>query len=164
MTVASPAHRVVARSGSARPAPAEQERRDRGDAGRRAHLRVAEHTASRRRRIRLAIGVGTIVAVVSLFALVAFSVFVVQGQFRLDELERQRQEEQLRYERLRLETARLSSPETIVSSAIALGMVEPDDVSFIDAPAAAPTGDDEDLTSSTLSAWDEVKPSLVADP
>lgn len=130
----------------------------------RPRLRVADEVVAQRRRVRVLALVGAVAASLSLFLLVAFSVFVVNGQFELERLERERQEEQLRYEQLRLDVATLSSPRTIVERAVAMGMVEPAEVEFVEAPSGVLDRDVTDPTSHTLASWDEVKDKLVADP
>ncbi|HEX5614171.1 MAG TPA: hypothetical protein VFZ83_03355 [Acidimicrobiia bacterium] len=130
----------------------------------RARLRVADDLVAHRRRVRALVALGAVSAALSLFLLVAFSVFVVNGQFTLERLERQREEEQLRYEQLRLEVATRSAPQTIVQRARAMGLVEPTEVQFVEAPGAVPDDPADDPTSHTLASWDEVKDKLVADP
>jgi hypothetical protein len=85
----------------------------------------------------------------------------VQGQFELERLADHREVEQLRYERLREEVARLSAPAAIVSAAEQMGMVEPAEVSMIEAPAASSADDEVDRTEQTLRSWPEVKSSLA---
>jgi hypothetical protein len=130
------------------------------DRARRPDLRVAPDPV-RRARVRVLVLLVAVASSVSLFLLVAFNVFVVQGQFELDRVGDQRETEQLRYERLREEVARLSAPAAIVSAAERMGMVEPAEVSMIEAPAASPA-DEEDRTEQTLRSWPEVKSSLAA--
>lgn len=138
--------------------------RARDDASERPRLRVADDAAVQRRRIRALVALGAVSAALSLFVLVAFSVFVVNGQFTLERLERQREQEQLRYEQLRLEVATQSSPQAIVERALAMGMVEPTEVQFVEAPGSVLEDRAIDPTSDTLAGWDEVKDKLVADP
>lgn len=92
------------------------------------------------------------------FGAAAFHVLLVQSEFRLIRLEEQADAAERRYEQLRLEVAQLSSPERIVRTAQErLGMVVPDEVSYLVAPVAVPEasagrrGDE---------AWSEVKPHL----
>jgi len=138
--------------------------RARDEASARPRLRVADDLAVHRRRVRALVVLGAVSAALSLFLLVAFSVFVVNGQFTLERLERQRDEEQLRYEQLRLEVATQSSPRTIVERALSMGMVEPTEVQFVEAPGSVLDRPADDPTSDTLAGWDEVKDKLVADP
>jgi hypothetical protein len=106
------------------------------------------------------------VTVASLFTLVAFHVFAAQSAFTLDELSKQRENEQLRYERLREEVARQSSPEAVISAARALGMVPAERTNILDAPAAAPTAAQTDPAQAALSpeTYDETKRALDANP
>lgn len=153
--MSAPARSRAARP-AARPAPAER--------GRARHLRPAPDLHRRRRRVRLALAAGVLVSAASLFLIVASNVLIAQGQFELAELAGQQDVEQQRYERLRLEVAERSSPEKVVSAAVALGMVVPDQIDYVSAPAAAPTGE-TDRTASTLDeSWEDVKASLAAEP
>jgi hypothetical protein len=104
-------------------------------------LSVASRERDRRRlRARLLVwGIGC-VTVLSLFLLVAFHVFAAQSAFRLDELERERRNEQLRYERLREQVARLSSAGTVIAEARKLGMVPGQQVVTLNSPSVAPAG------------------------
>jgi cell division protein FtsL len=88
---------------------------------------------------------------VSLFVLVSFHVVAVQHAFELDSLQKQRNEEELRYERLRAEVAALSSPQAVVEAAEAQGMVPAPTVDYLEAPPAAPRGQPtDDKTARTL--------------
>lgn len=128
------------------------------------HLRVAPQHAGAR-RARIALGVGVLVSVASLFLLVASNVLIAQGQFELARLAHDQELEQRRYERLRLEVAEQSAPSQVVSAAQALGLVVPDQVEYVVAPEAAPGEENDDRTASTLGeSWDEVKASLAAQP
>jgi hypothetical protein len=149
---------MVATAPPARPGPRRAGATPR-DTSARPDLRLAPDPV-RRARVRLLVLLVAVASSVSLFLLVAFNVFVVQGQFELERLGDQREAEQLRYERLREEVARLSAPAAVVSAAERMGMVEPAEVSMIEAPAAAPDGDAVDRTEQTLRSWPEVKSSL----
>ena len=81
-----------------------------------------------------------LVAVASVFALVAIHVFAAQSAFTLDKLDKERTNQQLRYERLREEVARLSAPEAVINGARALGMVPGQAQKYIEAPLAAAPG------------------------
>jgi hypothetical protein len=123
-------------------------RREQRDRAR--HLRVAK-VVRRQRRTRALVWGSAALTALALFTLVAFHVFAVQHAFSLDHLREDRAEEELRYERLRAEVASLSAPESVVAAARELGMVPAQSVDFIDAPAAAPLGDDDgDPTDDTL--------------
>jgi hypothetical protein len=95
---------------------------NRGD-GARARLTVAPDVARRRLRARLIMWAAALVTVASLFTLVAFHVFAAQSAFTMERLSKERANEQLRYTRLRDLNARLSSAETVIQAAKALGMV-----------------------------------------
>lgn len=125
----------------------------------------------RRRRA----GLLTAAACTALFAvmlgLVAFQMRIAQGQGRLDRLERDIRAEELRYDRLRLEVARLQSPEQVVAAAKALGMVEPDAITYVVPPAdvvaaadAAVGGAPPGAAPVGGSPWGAVKPVLGAAP
>jgi hypothetical protein len=127
------------------------------------HLRAVE--PRRRPRPRYGLWLSTAVTVASVFLLVAFNVFMVQGQFTLDRISQDRSIEQQHYEDLRLQVAELSAPETIVDKAFRLGLVNGAMPQFIEAPAAAPTKPAHDPTSRTLKdSWDTAKKALAANP
>jgi hypothetical protein len=132
----------------------------------RPQLRVAPDLRRRRRRARIIVAIVCIVTVASLFTLVAFHVFAAQSAFTLDELSKERENEQLRYERLREEVARQSSPEAVIAAARALGMVPADRTRILDAPEAAPTVASDDPTQTALSpeTYDKTKRALDANP
>jgi hypothetical protein len=120
---------------------------ERFDAPRERHLRAVP--PRRRRQPRLGLWIGSIVTVVSLFLLVAFNVFMVQGQFELDRIDQQRGIEQQEYARRRAEVAQLSAPEEIVGKARANGMVESPRVTQLSAPTAGATRPPSDDTATT---------------
>ncbi|MGH9021544.1 MAG: hypothetical protein ACRDV9_00330, partial [Acidimicrobiia bacterium] len=92
------------------------------------------------------------------FGAAGFHVLLVQSEFRLVRLEERADAAERRYEQLRLEVAQLSSPERIVRTAQErLGMVVPDDVSYLVAPVAVPQPSDSRPGDQ---AWSEVKPHL----
>jgi hypothetical protein len=119
--------RHAALPGRAAPAPARPE------------LRVVDEDARRRRSRWRRLGLlASVVAFVGVLAAVSLHVFVVQSQFELEELQGQVAQEQSSYERNRLAVAELASPDRIVAAANALGMVEPEEVTYLaaDDPAA----------------------------
>ncbi len=142
-------------------APARAVPRRSAPAGRPRHLRVVR--SSPRRRFRLTMFIAVVVSLVAVFGLVAFNVFLVQSQFKLEQIEQQLDVERQEFERLRLETAHLSSPERILALARQeLGMVDPVTVTHLTAPsheddAFGPSGEG-------ARAWAEVKPFLAAEP
>ena len=120
---------------------------ERFDAPRERHLRAVP--PRRRRQPRLGLWIGSIVTVVSLFLLVAFNVFMVQGQFELDRIDQRRAIEQQEYARLRDQVAKLGAPEEIVGKARANGMVDSSHVTQISAPTAGATPPPSDDTATT---------------
>jgi hypothetical protein len=124
------------------------------------HLRAVP--PRRRRQPRIGLWVGSIATAGSLFLLVAFNVFMVQGQFELDTIAKQRVIEQRQYELLRDKVANLSAPATIVAKARAQGMVDaPNGPTYVDAPPAAPARTHGDRTSNTLKqTYSETKAAL----
>jgi hypothetical protein len=112
------------------------------------HLRAVP--PRRRRQPRFGLWIGSIVTAASLFLLVAFNVLMVQGQFTLDHIDQQRTVEQKEYARLRDEVAARGAPETVVSKARALGMVDtPGGPRFLHAPTAGATPPPNDDTATT---------------
>ena len=126
----------------------------------------------RRRRARLVTGLTVLFVIAALFGLVASHVVLTQGQFRLEQLEKQAAEEQARFERLRLQVAQLESPERIVAAAQErLGMVPPPGVKYLSPVgavdgtegAAAEGGEDERLAAGEAD-WTTVKRHLASRP
>jgi hypothetical protein len=145
--------RAVPQRGVARPGERPGERA-------RPRLRVAP---APRRHVRLAVALGAVVTVASLFAVVALHALLAQGQFALERLRDDMAAEELRYEQLRLEVAQLASPSQVVAAARELGLVEPDVVEYIDAPEAAPPATPTGPTTSVLpETWSDGKASLDA--
>jgi cell division protein FtsL len=104
----------------------------------RPELRVVDEDARRRRSRWRRLGLlASLVAFVGVLAAVSLHVFVVQSQFELEDLQGQVAQEQSSYERNRLAVAELSSPDRIVAAAVALGMVEPEEVTYLAADDAA---------------------------
>lgn len=113
-----------------------------GSEERRPSLRVVDDSrvrlAARRKRMRVLLTLTAVVVCASVFALAGFHAMLLQGQTRLDALNRAVAEEQVRYDGLRYEVAVLESPERIVAVAQEeLGMVPPEDVEWL-APTATP--------------------------
>lgn len=117
----------------------------------RPHLRVVEQPRRRRNRLIGAVLLLTLFAV--LMATVAFHVNLVQGQQRIDRMNRQADTAQARYDRLRVEVDRLQSPARIVSSATKFGMVTPEDSTWL-----TPVGPATAERSSTSSSPDGAAP------
>jgi hypothetical protein len=128
------------------------------------HLRAVP--PRRRRQPRVGLWIGSVVTFASLFLLVAFNVFMVQGQFELDKIATQRTTEQKRYEKLREQVAELSAPESIVSKANSLGLQNPTGFMFLDAPRAGASKPQPDRTLTTQQQTynDATKRSLGASP
>jgi hypothetical protein len=130
---------------------------------------VDEAGRRRRRRLKLAAWFVGVTGVVLMFGAAAFHVMLTQSQFRLEELDRQVTAEQQRYEVLRLQVAHLSSPDAIVRAAVAAGMIEPEQTTFLvaagDPPAAdgAPTGE-APIDPHAPASWDEIKDRLGRRP
>jgi hypothetical protein len=126
------------------------------------------HAVPPRRRSRPrrpALWLGSVVSVASLFLLVAFNVMMVQGQFTLDRIANQRDTQQNEYEHLRAQVAALGAPETIVSRALQLGLVNGPAPTYISAPAAAPPASSVDRTATTLRVTNATaKGSIAASP
>lgn len=100
-------------------------------------------------------------SLVAVLGVVAFNAFLVQSQFRLERLETELNGQRKEFEQLRLETARLASPERILSiSRSELGMVDPEVVTHLTAPALGKPLD----TGPGAAAWAQIKPFLAAEP
>jgi cell division protein FtsL len=100
----------------------------------------------------------------SLFGVVICHAMLVTGQGRLDDLEQQVSQEQTRYQALRLEVAELESPGRIVEAAHALGMVSPEEITYLTpvatSAAGAGAGGEVRAASAGAAPWAAVKPLL----
>ena len=131
----------------------------------RPHLRVVDPPRRRRTRVIGALVLLTLFSV--LMATVAFHVNLVQGQQRIDRMNRQADAAQARYDRLRVEVDRLQSPSRVVSSATRLGMVTPDDSTWLAPVGPASASTSSNSTPSLDAAPDDyldVKPHLGDNP
>lgn len=98
----------------------------------RTDLRVVEAPARQRVSSSTWVVAGVIGVFIVLFGLAAFHTVLVQGQQRLDAIDREVIAEQARYERQRLAAAQLESPARIVDAAVnGLGMVEPEATTYL---------------------------------
>ncbi|HEY8546639.1 MAG TPA: hypothetical protein VIL36_16380 [Acidimicrobiales bacterium] len=99
----------------------------------RSHLRVVRPGA-RRRPIRLTPRAGVTLVVllfVALFLVAVSHAVLIEGQVRLDELEKDVAAEQAEYEDLRVELADLESPARIQAAAAEMGMVPPEETTWL---------------------------------
>lgn len=146
-------------------------------------LHVVPDSAPRPRRVRRArvlVAAAALAVVAVLFGVAASQAQLVNGQVRLDQLERDVAASQSRYQDLRLEVARLEAPERIVAEAQhRLGMIVPSGITYLspagvlDGPvpaagAATPSEDEEGEASggeagaagSSARTWSSIKPHL----
>ena len=97
-------------------------------AGERANLSVAA-APSATRPVRAFWVVAVLVVLVAVLVVMASQALLVQGQDRLDELQRALTEQEVIAERQQLQLAELQSPERVVAAATdRLGMVPPSDI------------------------------------
>ena len=142
----------------------------------RPRLRIAVRPS--RRRVAGIAFVSATVTLAALFAAAVFQTILVQGQQRLDQMDRQVRLEQDQFDQLRANVAELESPERIVAVAQnRLGMVQPDKVTYI-APTldqvvavVSATGqalpDDKESDAATSGAgrsWSQLKPFVGSAP
>jgi cell division protein FtsL len=106
---------------------------------------------------------------VTLLLVAVAHTLLVQGQIRLDDLDAQLRVEQARYQELRKEVAEMESPTRVVAAAEDLGMVMPEDLVYLQPPAATgPYGPepaaaaDGDAATAPQSTWSTMKPLLEA--
>lgn len=94
----------------------------------------------RHRRLRTGptVVLGGLLAFTIAFALVVAQALLVQGQQRLDDIDARIAEATRQQQELRLQQAELESPSRIVEAATALGMVPPDDVTYLTPSAVDP--------------------------
>ena len=98
-----------------------------------------------------------------LFAVAGAQSLLVQGQVRLDTVDKQLTEQQARYQELRKDVAEKESPERIVAAAHEQGMVTPSDLVYLqpgDADQLDATVGDANLSRSSDRDWSSVKPLL----
>jgi len=112
----------------ARPRPAAPPRRA-TQARQRPDLRVV--APRRRLRAGRTVVLGVTLAFLIAFALVVAQALLVQGQQRLDDLDGRIAESTRTQQELRLRVAELESPARVVEAAQRLGMVPPDDVTYL---------------------------------
>jgi cell division protein FtsL len=118
--------------GAAAAAEAPQVRRSATPAPDRSRPELSLVDAAPRRLSLRVIGTVTCALVfAALFGLAIFHSFLVQSQLRLDQLERQINEEEAHQRTLRLQVAQLGAPERILAEAQARGMVQPDDRKYL---------------------------------
>jgi cell division protein FtsL len=136
------------------------------------HLKVVRKSPPNRFRLTPKTGVSlTALLFGGLFGVAVSHALLIEGQLRLDRLDQQVAEEQARYERLRLDVAELESPERILTDAQEMGMVPPQDVTWLTPDQAAATsatqGEGEASGSGaapTGTSWEDVKPYLGTNP
>ena len=118
------------------------------------------------RRGRASGGVGTLLAVFTVFALVSavvFHVMLAQNQLQLDRLNTKIATEQRAYEQHRLTTSLLASPQRIIQEAERLGLVVPaEPAQYLYVPGAPMPSLGDGATADTLADWTKAKPSLGA--
>jgi len=121
------------------------------------------------RPLRLALTASAILTVGTIFGAAIFHVFLIQSEFRLDQVNKEATKEEARYEKLRLDVAQLSAPDRIVATAQQrLGMVVPPQVAYLMAPVPQDPGGkaahDDPAAPSLAGGWAEVKPHLGTRP
>jgi cell division protein FtsL len=113
-------------------AVAVEPRRERTDASRRRpQLRVVDAPVPRRRLMVFGAGAVAVLLFGSLFALAAFHTLIVQGQLKMDRLDRSIGKAQADRTELRFLVADLSSPQRILDAAARLEMVQPQDPVYL---------------------------------
>lgn len=173
-THAPPRHRAAAAGAAAlaaapaRPQPRPAPRRT--EVQPRRHLRVVGPAERVRRRLTPRAGmVLTALTFVTLLLVAVAHTLLVQGQIHLDELDAQLRVEQARYQELRKDVAEMESPARVVAAAEGLGMVMPEDLVYLQPPAAAPADlgaaapvAGVELAAAPQSTWSTIKPLLEA--
>jgi cell division protein FtsL len=109
----------------------------------------------------------TLLLFVALFGVAVSHALLIEGQARLDELDKQVAAEQQRYERLRLEQAELEAPDRIVAEAAEMGMVPAGEVTWLtseEAPPGAAPPATADSTETSDTSWADVKPYMEPTP
>jgi cell division protein FtsB len=112
------------------------------------HLRLVRRQRRERARLIGSAALGVIFAI--LFVLAASQAVLVQGQLELDRLDRELATREEVRDKLAVQVATLESPARLEAVARQLGMVDPPDVVFLDAPASPSVAD--------------AAPPVVADP
>jgi hypothetical protein len=108
--------------------------------------------------------VGTLLAIVTVFAVVTavvFHVVLAQNQMELDRLNGQIAKEQRVYEQRRLMSSLLASPQRVIEQAELLGLVlPPEPARYLYVPNAPMPKTDDGSTADTIADWSKTKPSL----
>jgi cell division protein FtsL len=133
---------------------------------RRPNLRVIparDDTSRRARRRRRTVVLAAVLTLAAVFTVVAFHVFLAQGQLAIDTLEQRTATAEREYDDARLEHARLSAPQRIVERAKELGLTlpaqPPTPIAVEGELPPAP-----DAPNGTMNGWTDVKPTLGEGP
>jgi cell division protein FtsL len=124
----------------------------------------------RQRRLRAAMVVGGVLAGLLLFAVAACHAVLVGNQVRIDDLEARVADAQARYSASRLEVAELEAPDRIVAEARRIGMVTPDDVTYLTPSTPTSSSEPAPVTETgagdgqVAASWSTVKPYLGSRP
>lgn len=130
---------------------------------RRSHLRLVDGKRQKKvRRARKLMRLGLLASCAVILSVVAFHVWLAQGQFRLDALDSQAKELEREYENARVDVARLSSPERVTKQAEEMGMIQPEVVTQIVVESAEARYPQDPV--SVEGSWEKVKPSLATHP
>ena len=106
------------------------------------------------------IGAYVVVFAAALLTVVASYAYMAQQQIQVDRLQAERAAQQRTYEQLRLQVAQLTAPERIIGAAHQLGMITPDQVTYIQVTEPLPAASDP--TAAVLSeGWRNVKADLA---
>lgn len=122
---------------------------------------VSEQESKRRRLVNRLVRVGVVAGVASMFIAVGLHAEVAEQQMEIDRTRDAVVAAQEYYNEQRLAIAALEAPDRIVNTAMAIGLVTPETVTYLHAEGsfgAEPTGERRD------GSWPEVKQHLAARP
>jgi cell division protein FtsL len=121
--------------------------------------------------VRGGVILGSVLIMLVCFGLVYLHVLSAQKQFTIDALSTQEQKAQATYQGLRLQVEDDNSPARVMRAALALGMVEPTSITWVQAvpggavqPLGAPTAASGTTAPGGISNWPTDKADVAGDP
>lgn len=135
---------------------------------RRRHLRIVGPAERARLRLKLSRRAGITVTVGlfgALFAVAVSHALLIEGQARLDRMDQEANEAQARYEELQAELSDLRSPDRILQEASEMGLVEPEDRTWLpQTQTVEPEGGEAAEADRSTTSYEDVKPYIEDTP
>lgn len=120
--------------------------------------------AARRRHARRLLAVTSVSVCAIFFATLTFQVMLTQGQFRLKKINKQVAVQKQQFVTLRSQVGQLESPARVLDEAAALGMSQPDKVTYLQPVRSYKTAPETTDSQSTLTEWSKLKKLQAALP